>query len=47
MLIKILSTAVFFLFSLSGLSRDDLTNGEREKVKKVSSLTTNFLKAER
>ena len=47
MLIKILSTAIFFLFSLSGFVRDDLTVIEKEKVKKVTSLTTNFSKAER
>ena len=37
----------FFLFSLSGFVRDDLTVIEKEKVKKVTSLTTNFSKAER
>ena len=47
MLIKILSTAIFFLFSLSGFVRDDLTVIEKEKVNKVTSLTTNFSKAER
>ena len=47
MLIKILSTVIFFLFSLSGFVRDDLTVIEKEKVKKVISLTTNFSKAER
>ena len=47
MLIKILGVALFFLFSLNVYVRDDLTDIESEKVKKVTSLTKNFLKAER
>ena len=47
MLIKILGVALFFLFSLNVYVRDDLTDIESEKVKKVTSLTNNFLKAER
>ena len=47
MLIKILGVALFFLFSLNVYVRDDLTDIECEKVKKVTSLTNNFLKAER
>ena len=46
MLIKILGIALF-LFSLNVYVRDDLTDIENEKVKKVTSLTNNFLKAER
>ena len=47
MLIKILGIALFFLFSLNVYPRDDLTDIENEKVKKVTSLTNNFSKAER
>ena len=47
MLIKILSTVLFFLFITNVYVRDDLTEIEREKVKKVTTLTNDFSKAER
>ena len=47
MLIKIFSVALFFLFSLNGYTRGDLTDLEKEKVYKATALTNNFSKAER
>ena len=45
--IKILSTLLFFLFITNVYVRDDLTDLERAKVKKVTTLTNDFTKAER
>ena len=47
MLIKIVSTVLFFLFITNLYVRDDLTDLERAKVKKVTTLTNDFSKAER
>ena len=47
MLIKISGVVLFFLITLNVYTRDDLTDLEREKVARVTSLTTDFSKAER
>ena len=47
MLIKISGLVLFFLITLNAYTRDDLTDLEKEKVARVTSLTKDFSKAEK